>query len=820
MPQTMQSPQFFAADWLVQCPGVGLKLSYQYNPDGTWEHRIASISDVEISVEPGGGICTVGNLTVRIYEDGTGQSLLARWNALHLMEGQEITLHLLLAGDTTPLQIFDGHILEVTIQDAVSELVAIDDSLKTNVLLPKRLLTTADFAQASRGALNRAIPLVYGSGARAQAAPLLFVNTLSRTYVACTRAMNTLGTRYAVYNPATNTYHGRTGDVTLTASAATVVFSLPVQELRFGVETGALRVLRQLGVSQPGYALDGLTTTIATINTATVASNLDGRGFLGIAASFTSAIRGANTMLISAVNHRAGISSPATTTGQFIVRTAASDGTVLRDNLFQSETFRHKLNPRDSTFTLTALQLGPTEILETLLVAQHEGGVGGATAFYALQDLTVQGFLQPQGDDVPLVLLDDWRGQTDADGTLTGITGTLLTTPSDVTGDILLNEIVQPLSQASFQQARAFYLAKGDVFDGGIGAGWGQDRTDARTLLGSLARQARMQLYCDWTGAWTCRPYPDTPEVLAALTQHHVLYAFGAERTPPSQRQSTLRMTLGKLDLVAHRFEVHYGWNPGRSGYDKTLIADETGANTPGVDAATLYTLCANSFKRYGTLQPRVIECSMLADDGTAARLLTHLVQYFWSQRLFIDLEIPLQLALQLDLATYFTLTHPYLPDLDNGGTFEVHRWVHRPGQGRIRLVASKVTAIPFEYFALRDSDDVTWYFWVNIAGGLDRHTAIPSMPPLVAMSVTGGTPIPQALLTTVSDAAGGDMWLYPNTLGELTAFTSPPSGTTVWEISGLGKRTVGLDGQTYRLNAYSWQQWGLEVVTALTPPG
>ena len=816
MPPTMQSAQFLAADWLIQCPGAGLKLSYQYDPDGTWEHRIASIGDVDISVEPGGGICTVGNLTVRIFEDGTGQSLLQRWQVTHVLEGQSITLHILLAGDTTSLQIFDGHIQEVTIGNAISQIVAIDDSLKRNVLLPKALVTPSAYANASRGALTRAIPLLYGSGTRALAAPLLFVNTVSRLYLACIHAMNTLGTQYAVYDAGTNTYHPRTGDVLLTASAATLVFTTAIQELRFSQENATLTILRQLGATGAANAIDGNAATKVTLATTGIASNLDGWGYVGIAASFTSAMRGGNTVLLSAVGHRGGVSSPTTVTGQFIVRTATSAGVTLRDNLFQSETFRHRLNPRDSTFTLTALQLGPTELLETLLVARNEGGAGSALAVYELQDLTVQGFLQPQGDDLGLFLFGAWEGQTDVDGTITGVIGTLLTTPAEIIGDILLNELSQPINLGSFQQGRAFYQSQNFVFDGGIGAGWGQDRADSRTILDSMAKQAKAHFYCDWTGSWTCRPYQDTVTPVAALTQNHVLYTLGADRAPPNQRQSTLTLTLGKLDLIAHRFEVHYGWNPGAGKYDKLLIADETGANTPGTDAAQLYTLCANSNNRYGILPPYVMEASLIADDLTAARLLTHLATYFWSQRLFIELEIPLQLGLKLDLGAYFTFTHPYLPTLDSGGTFEVHRMLHIPGHGRLRIMASKIATITFDYFALRDTSEVVWYFWIDIAGQLTRDTAVPSIPPFGITSLTS-TPIPYFLATT--EELGGIMFLYPDTLGELTAFTATPGGTAIGESVGTGKRLVGVDGQTYQLQAYSWQAWGLQIIASLTPP-
>lgn len=723
----IQSAHFLAADWLLQCAAAGLKLSYQYNPDGTWEHRIASLGTVDLSTDPGGGIATVGNLVVQIYEDGAGQSLLQRWNATHLLEGQHITLHILLAGDTTPLQIFDGHIQEVTIGGtagvAVSQITAIDDTLKRNILIPKRLVTETNYPNASDGALTLAIPLLYGKGdtqnilTGAQfiqpAAPLMLVDTVNNTYLAGTHPLSALGSHYAIYDTGTKTYHPRSGDAILNESIAEMQLSTAMQSLRFGEEVGALRVLNALGASAPGNAIDGNPSTVVTLSTSAVhPSNLYGHGYIDIAASFSSAFAGTNTLGISAVTHRRGTSSLTTVTGQFIVRTVNVNAptSLLRDNLFQSETFRQALSPVDSTFTLTALTLGNTELLVVRLLARNEGGAGGALDYYQLGDISIAGYLAPPGNDLPLFLYDTWRGQMDTDAQLTGGVGVLLTTPSDIIGDILINEIGQSINILNFQAARAFYLAAFARFDGGIGAGWGLDRSEARTVLDSLAKQARANCYPDFTGDWVIRPYnQQTPPgpTLAVLTQDHVLYSFGAETAPPGQRQSTLTVTLGKLDLVAHRFEVHFAWNPGARKYGQVLICDEAGTNTPGADATELFSLCLNSNNRYGVLPPNVLEAPLVADAFTASQLLSHRVNYFWSQRLFIELEIPLQLALTLELGTYFTFTHPYLPTLDQGGTFEVHRLLFIPSQGRVRLTASKLatTATGFQYFALRDTN-------------------------------------------------------------------------------------------------------------------
>ncbi len=831
----IQSAHFLAADWLLQCAAAGLKLSYQYNPDGTWEHRIASLGTVDISTDPGGGIGTVGNLVVQIYEDGAGQSLLQRWNATHLLEGQHITLHILLAGDTTPLQIFDGHIQEVTIGGtagvAVSQITAVDDTLKRNILLPKTLVTQTNYPNASDGALTQAIPLVYGGGdvinlfdgssLIAPAAPLLLVDTVTNTYLAATNPMYVVGSSFALYDTGTKTYHPHTGDASATNSLALLALSGALQSLKFGAEIGTLIVGSSLGASAPGLAIDGNPSTIVTLSTSAInTSSLYGWGVLDIFASFTSAFAGTNTLGISAVQHRRGVSSLTTVTGQFIVRTVNANGSVLRDNLFQSELFRQALSPLDSVFTLTALTLGNTERLGVRIIARNEGGAGGALDYFQLGDVSIQGYLAPAGNDLPLMLYDTWRGGMDRNGQLTGTAGTLLRFPSDVLGDILSFEIDQALSVPDFQAARAYYLSIGVRFDGGIGAGWGIDRSEARTVLNSLSKQAMANCYPDFTGAWTILPYKleQPPSPILALTQEHVLYSFGAETAPPNQRQSTLLVTLGKLDLVAHRFEVHFAWNPGSQKYSQVLITDENGSNSPGADAQELFALCLNSSNRYGVLPPNVLEAPLVTDAFTASKIMSHRVNYFWSQRLFIEFEVPLQLVLQLRLGTYFTFTHPYLPTLDQGGSFEVHRLLFIPAQGRVRITASKLatTATGFEYFALRDVDNVIWYFWIDIAGQLTRDTTPPSFPPLTAISIVLD-PIPYWFLTT--DSLGGVWYLFPDTLGQLSIDISAPVGAGAGAIVGTGQQCLAQNGQTYRLIAEPWQEWALDPLFVLTPP-
>jgi hypothetical protein len=97
---TILDQDFVAADWLVEAPELGLRLSYDYNPDGTWEHRIAAIGDIEWSVPPGGGIITALTATVDVLETGEGMSILELWQVAATAVTVVVTLTLLLQDGT------------------------------------------------------------------------------------------------------------------------------------------------------------------------------------------------------------------------------------------------------------------------------------------------------------------------------------------------------------------------------------------------------------------------------------------------------------------------------------------------------------------------------------------------------------------------------------------------------------------------------------------------------------------------------------------------------------------------------------------------
>src|SRR5207244_4142460 len=101
----------------------------------SWEHRILDIGAIELSVPPGGGMATVGNVTIKTAEDRHGQSILELWQQHPAVNGVPITIDFFLRGVASfpgisnPLRIFTGKIDTVTLKNAVAELLCVDDSI-------------------------------------------------------------------------------------------------------------------------------------------------------------------------------------------------------------------------------------------------------------------------------------------------------------------------------------------------------------------------------------------------------------------------------------------------------------------------------------------------------------------------------------------------------------------------------------------------------------------------------------------------------------------------------------------------------------------
>jgi hypothetical protein len=275
-----------------------------------------------------------------------------------------------------------------------------------------------------------------------------------------------------------------------------------------------------------------------------------------------------------------------------------------------------------------------------------------------------------------------------------------------VIASILVQEMGRAVTASAFAAAHTYYAGLntgaergGLTLDGGIGAGWAVQREQARKVLGDAAQQGTAILHPNFDNSWRLVPFRiDTPIHLSCSVSN-ILFAEGEEKKTTGPRQDTMQITLGNMQFVHNAFEIHYAYNAGARAYGKIMTVDKSGSTLvgnfgPGADYKTVVeSLCLQSFTRFGNLQPLIIEAYWIADDFSAQYLLAQLVQYFSGQRTFVEFDTTLYAA-SLQVGDFIQVTHPLLPDADNGGTYEVHTIRYLPPQGRIHLRASKVATL------------------------------------------------------------------------------------------------------------------------------
>ncbi len=784
---------FVGGDWLIQSTRLQLKLSLAYNPDGTWEHRLVDISDIDMAVAPGGGLATVANMAFSVAEDGTGQSMLQRWRRFATIGGTaDITLDFR-ASDGTLLRIFTGIIDTISLRNGRSQVQCVDESIQRNLQLPQTLVTSNLYVLAASAALTQPLPLVYGYGSHLHAAPLLLTNTSQLGYTAAAHAMS-LTSQVAFYNQDAQVFMPGTVSAQVVPNTATLFLSSPLQQQILNTHSGAMALLSQQNVTFATAAIDGNPATIARVYTSSVASNLDGQGFLAVYATPTSNQRGNNQAVITLTNHRRALASDPTVTGQFLVQTVdVPTGQVLRSALFTTQNFRHSLNPQTTVQTVPNLALGEQEAVEVLLYVRNEGGVGGVSNFYEVEDIRIQTGFQPTGDNFPIYLTGDFNGRRDGSGTVTPDgANTLYTLPNHIIGSLLADELGLSLSD-TIQGANTTYVQRGLTFAGGIGYGWHVGRATARQILDDAARQALAILAPDREGAWGLRPFDASAQAVLTFNEQTILCEDGA---PDAAANDATEVILGNMDKVHCRFEVHYAWNTGSQKFDHLLYAYESGSNAPNRD--DLRYRCQLSAIRYGITEPLIVNAYWISEPSTALALLEHLVTYFSFQRVFLTFTTTLR-ALPLTLGDLCTITHPMLPEGDTGGTFEIHSWRVSPLAGRVTLTCSKRATVYLEYWRIKDQAGVTWYWWFDEAGQLVRDHALPNIPPLTSVDIGGDLVAPS--WHQVRDESGGFWYLYPDSIGQLVIDSAPPALGQGKDV-GSGITAIGLNARRYRLTA------------------
>ena len=500
---------------------------------------------------------------------------------------------------------------------------------------------------------------------------------------------------------------------------------------------------------------------------------------------------GANTAEIQLVNQRRNPAAATTLSAELVVRSVNPvTNVVQRDNLFRDGRYRHSSTSRSREMTVTPLVMDALSALELELEVINEGGIGTGADYWEIAEINLDLYYQADNLFEPIFLAPFWRGHLDTDGSLTGTAGVSLILAVDGIHAIVAKRLQIPVEPSSFavtRLARTTYLGTFYRFDFGLGSGgWYRPQMAASELLDSLARQATCYLFPNGDGAIRIARARDVQVNELSLNL---------------DTMANVQIDLGRVDLIHSTYEIRYGWSVTQERFTKTALATPTLCNHPEPNTnADLFARCNDSFQRYGPQQPYMEEAFAIQDDATAFTLLSHFVNYHWTQQVMVTCDLPF-VGIHLEVGDYVAITHPELPTESNGALFEIVRVTHRPEDGSatswpLQLVALRGALTNFDYFAIKDQAGVTWYWWINRAGELDWDNTPPDLGTRIAVNLNL-SPIPSWL--QVLNPAGQTRYIFPQTLTGApdVRTTQPPVGTGYIGapvVRGAGTGTYTLD--------------------------
>ena len=391
-------------DWLVESVPLEIYWSLRTTNAGgkPWEHRLLSISEIDTSVPPGGGLASVNTVTITVAESTLGRSLRGIWNDVGRLEGQPITVWLLPEGEFYHNRIpyFTGKIDHVEWRTGVESgagvgvLTAASEDLHRDTMLPATLLVQdalPNLPDQWRGAV---LPLIYGSSAYLLVAPLIMVDSTTLTYRAADHPLRSMGLFHSV-STAEGTHIIPTSANTVTDPMnATLILLAPVTENRYDVGAYTRTLTHLVNVENPAFVLDGDVATAALLDSNTLNEDGDGHGRLAVKYVWENP-SGGNTALVTLKEHRRNLNGATTLHAETILRVIdAATNLVRRDNVFRDGPYRHGLQPRTRQFTVPQLAIPPQEALEIEFTVVNEGGIGTPTEFWIIAELTLEYFFQ------------------------------------------------------------------------------------------------------------------------------------------------------------------------------------------------------------------------------------------------------------------------------------------------------------------------------------------------------------------------------------------------------------------------------------------
>ena len=739
-------------DWLVESADLNIHWSFRTtNLAGfVWEHRLLSVSDIDVSVPPGGGLASVNTVTITVAETTQGRSIRSVWDDIGRLEGGTITVSLLPEGESYGQKIlyFTGKVDHTSWQTGVESgsgvgtLTAVSEDLHRNVMVPSTVLSSAQYPNLPEQWHGAVVPIVYGSSSLLHAAPLLMLDSTLLTYRVAEHPMASMGTAHALASPQGTRLFPIVGTLAPDPFTATGTLLKPVTEHRYTAGVPTRTVTQELNVTAPTNIIDGNPLSLALIGTTTVTGNGDGVGRLAVKHVWANP-DGANTAEVTLGNHRRNPLAATTVTAEAILRTIhATTHAVLRDALANDGPYRHSSNPRTRTFTVPGLIVSAHTALELEIAATNEGGAGGALDSWEIGEIGLDLYFQPDSLFTPLYLSAPFEGRPDPIGAITGVAGTAIAQAVTVLHSAIVQILGVNVHVASFTTARAAlatFLLGTYRFDFGLGSGgWYRPQMSIAEFVDTLARQAHCYIFPAGDGTVKIARAGTPPVIELSLTLSNF---------------ADVLIESSRTEMIHSTYEVRYGWSVTQQRFTRVALANPAFSNH--LDVATgleLRTKCVDSEERYGPQEPLILEAYAIQDDATAHTLLTNLVNYFWTQHVIVT-GVTSFLGIHLEPADRVQITLPELPANANGRAFEVVHVTTSPsapqaGQWPIRIVCLHSVREAFDYFRIKDQAGVVWYWWLNRARELSWALTPPTSSTRLATDLTPGT-IPFWLVIT-----------------------------------------------------------------------
>ena len=251
-----------AYTWLWSVVALDVHWSFGATTAGgfVWEQRLWSISSIEESIPPGGGLAPVQTCTVEVIQDGTGSSLRTLWDTHGRLEGADLSVALLPEGETYANRIrkFTGVIDQASYRAGVTEgrgigtLVAVSRELHRDIQVPATVLTTASYPTLPPQWQGGRLPLLYGAGSVLMVAPAVLLDPALLTYRVADHALGSMGTTFAVTGAAGTQLLTQAGAASSIALDASLTLVRPVTETRFVIAGQTHALTHVVSVTDPG----------------------------------------------------------------------------------------------------------------------------------------------------------------------------------------------------------------------------------------------------------------------------------------------------------------------------------------------------------------------------------------------------------------------------------------------------------------------------------------------------------------------------------------------------------------------------------------